>query len=97
MTVIKIPTIIEEQGKARPEQKENINMAHIETKKGLNTLLKRVKDYGRKAIKEKGFNLDEFIYWRKCIEGCLQENLAMDEVDYENAPAWFRPLWKGLR
>ena len=40
---------------------------HIESKKGLQTLLKRVKDYGRKAIKEKGFNLDEFIYWRKCI------------------------------
>jgi len=70
---------------------------HIESKKGLEILLKRTKDYGEKAIHEKGFNLDEFIYWRKVIDGCINEGLAMDEIDYENAPAWFRPLWKGLK
>lgn len=70
---------------------------HIESKAGLKTLLKRVKEYVQNAISEKDFNLDEFIYWRKVVEGCIDENLAMDEVDYENAPSWFRPLWRGLK
>ena len=70
---------------------------HIETKQGLKTLLKRTKEYGDKAIYEEGFHLDEFIYWRKVVEGCIDENLAVDEVDYENAPSWFRPLWRGLK
>lgn len=70
---------------------------HIESKAGLKTLLKRVKEYGQNAIREKDFNLDEFIYWRKVVEGCIDEDLAMDEVDYENAPNWFRPLWRGLK
>lgn len=70
---------------------------HIESKAGLNTLLKRVKEYGQNAIREKDFNLDEFIYWRKVVEGCIDEGLTMDEVDYENAPSWFRPLWRGLK
>ena len=70
---------------------------HIESKAGLKTLLKRVKEYGQNAISEKDFNLDEFIYWRKVVEGCIDEDLAMDEVDYENAPSWFRPLWRGLK
>lgn len=70
---------------------------HIETKEGLKKLLKRIQEYGKEAIHEEGFNLDEFIYWRKVVEGCIDENLAMDEVDYENAPNWFRPLWRGLK
>ncbi len=70
---------------------------HIETKQGLKTLLKRTQEYGKEAIHKEGFNLDEFIYWRKVVEGCIDENLAMDEVDYENAPSWFRPLWRGLK
>ncbi len=70
---------------------------HIESKAGLKILLKRVKEYGQNAIREKDFNLDEFIYWRKVVEGCIDEDLAMDEVDYENAPSWFRPLWRGLK
>ena len=69
----------------------------IETKQGLKTLLKRTKEYGDKAIHEEGFSLDEFIYWRKVVEGCINENLAMDEVDYENASSWFRLLWRGLK
>lgn len=27
----------------------------------------------------------DFDYWKKVVEGCIEENLAMDEVDYENA------------
>ena len=65
-------------------------MKHIESKKGLNTLLKRVLDYKLKKVAE----VD---YWISVIKGCIEEGLAMDEVDYENAPAWFRPLWKGLK
>ena len=39
----------------------------------------------------------DFDYWKKVVEGCIEENLAMDEIDYENAPYWFRPLWRGLK
>ncbi len=78
-------------------KKEVKNMHYIETKKGLESLLKRIKDYGEQAIHEEGFNLDEFIYWRKVVEGCIEEGLAMDEVDWENVPSWFRPLWRGLK
>lgn len=73
-------------------------MKHIESKKGLNTLLKRVFQYGNENINALGIkDLEEVLYWIDVIKGCIKENLAMDEVDYENAPAWFRPLWKGLK
>jgi len=90
LTVIKIPTIIEEQGKARPEQKENINMAHIETKKGLTTLLRRYQEAG---VTDERYP-DK---WISVIKGCIEEGLAMDEVDYENTPRELKPLWRGLR
>lgn len=62
---------------------------HIETKKGLRTLLERLKGVNK--------DLEEYDYWVKVVEGCIKEGLAMDEVDWENAPSWFRPLWKGLK
>ena len=73
-------------------------MKHIESKRGLNTLLKRVHQYTKENIKALGTkDLEEVNYWISCIKGCINENLAMDEIDYENAPSWFRPLWKGLK
>ena len=72
-------------------------MHYIEIKKGLDALLKRTKEYGEKAIHEEGSNLDEFTYWRRVVEGCIKEGLAMDEVDWENTPTWFKPLCKGLK
>lgn len=73
-------------------------MKHIESKKGLNTLLKRVYKYAYKNIEILGaLGLEEVLYWIKVIKGCIEEGLAMDEIDYENAPAWFRPLWRGLK
>lgn len=69
-------------------------MRHIERKEDLKKLLKKMD----KLEKEKGSeNLNEFDYWHLVVEGCIKEDLPMDEVDYENAPRWFRPLWTGLR
>lgn len=60
-------------------------MKHIETKKGLQELLRRYKEAGETG------------YWIKTIEECIEEELAMDEVDYENTPKELRPLWRGLK
>ena len=66
-------------------------MARVESKKGLKTLLERMENL-------KGADkLPEFEYWFTCVSQCIDEGLAMDEVDYENAPDWFRPLWRGLK
>lgn len=66
-------------------------MRHIESKKDLKTLLRRMEDL-------KGADkLEDYEYWVKVVQGCIDEGLAMDEIDYENAPRWFRPLWTGLR
>ena len=73
-------------------------MKNIESKKGLNTLLKRVQKYTKENSNELDQkDLGEILYWSGVIRGCIEEGLAMDEIDYENAPAWFRPLWKGLK
>lgn len=66
-------------------------MARIESRKGLETLLERLEDL------KGGEKLEDYDYWVKCVKGCIDEKLAMDEVDYENAPEWFRPLWRGLK
>ena len=66
-------------------------MRHIESKKDLQTLLKRVENLPGVE------NLEDYEYWVKVVKGCIEDGLAMDEVDYENAPRWFRPLWTGLR
>ena len=64
---------------------------YIESKKGLKTLLERMDDL------KGAFKYQDFDYWKKVVKGCIEENLAIDEVDYENAPDWFRPLWRGLK
>lgn len=58
---------------------------HIETKKGLETLLNRYQE--AKASKE----------WILTIKGCIKEGLAMDETDYDNTPKELRKLWIGLK
>lgn len=67
---------------------------HIETKKGLRTLLERLKNMKEYDIVDV---LPDYDYWVKVVEGCIKEGLAMDEVDWDNSPKWFRPLWKGLK
>ena len=57
----------------------------IETKSGLNELLKRYTAAGADL---------ELI---KTVEGCIKEGLAMDELDYENTPKNLKKLWAGLR
>ena len=57
----------------------------IKTTKGLKELLQRYEE--AKANEE----------WLKTIRGCIEEGLAMDEVDYENTPKELKPLWKGLK
>lgn len=64
---------------------------HIESKTGLKELLKRMEDT-KGASKNKDYD-----YWHTCVAQCIEEGLAMDETDYENAPEWFRKLWKGLK
>ena len=60
-------------------------MKLIETQKGLKTLLKRYEEA----------NASE--YWISVIKGCINEDLAMDEDDYDNTPKELRKLWKGLK
>ena len=63
---------------------------YINTKEGLKKLLERLEDI-------KGADkLPEYHYWVSVVKGCIEDNLAMDEIDYGNAPDWFRPLWRGL-
>jgi len=66
-------------------------MAHIETKKGLQTLLKRYQEAG---VTDEAYPVDR---WISVIKGCIKEGLAMDEIDYENTPKELKPLWRGLR
>lgn len=71
-------------------------MRRIETKQGLKTLLERMENLNGAS------KLEEFDYWYTCVKQCLEsqdtkEPIAMDEVDYENAPGWFKPLWRGLK
>ena len=58
---------------------------HIETSNGLKKLLKRYED--AKASEER----------LNTIRVCINEGLAMDEIDYENTPKELKPLWKGLK
>ena len=60
-------------------------MKHIETKTGLQKLLERYKKANAPQ------------YWLNVIQGCINEGLAMDEVDYENTPKELKKLWEGLR
>lgn len=71
-------------------------MARIETKKGLDTLLKRMADAKKEADQE-GIELEDFEYWVLVVKGCIEEGLAMDELDRENSPRWLAPLWRGLK
>lgn len=57
----------------------------IETNKGLKELLKRYEE--AKASEE----------CLKTIRGCIEEGLAMDEIDYTNTPKELKPLWRGLK
>lgn len=60
-------------------------MKHIESRRGLEKLLKKYKEAGASE------------YWITVIQQCIDEGLAMDEVDYENTPSELKPLWKGLK
>ena len=62
----------------------------IETKKGLETLLQRYLDAG---VTDDS-SIDR---WITVIKGCIEEGLAMDEIDYENTPDELKPLWRGLK
>lgn len=72
--------------------KGGLKMArYIETKKGLETLLKRYQEAG---VTDEAYPIDK---WISVIKGCIEEGLAMDEIDYENTPAELKPLWRGLK
>ena len=69
---------------------------YIETKKGLETLLKRYLAAGVTDETKDASNAYE-AKWISCIKGCIEEGLAMDEIDFENTPEELRPLWRGLK
>ena len=69
---------------------------HIETKQGLKTLLKRYEEAGVTDSTKDATGSYE-AKWLSTIKGCIEEGLAMDEVDYENTPDELKPLWKGLK
>ena len=71
-------------------------MHYIETKEGLETLLKRYKAAGV-TDKTKDITGGYEAKWLSCIQGCINEGLAMDETDWENTPLELRPLWRGLK
>lgn len=69
---------------------------NIETKRGLETLLKR---YLAAGVDDKTLDASGGYEakWISTIKGCIEEGLAMDETDYENTPVELRPLWRGLK
>lgn len=69
---------------------------YIETKKGLKTLLKRYIDAGVTDETRDASN-GYAARWLTTIKGCIDEGLAMDEVDFENTPNELKPLWRGLK
>lgn len=62
----------------------------IDTKKGKMELLKRYQEAG---ITDQSYT----DCWISVIKGAIEENLPMDEVDYENTPKELRHLWNGLK
>lgn len=75
-------------------------MARIETKKGLKELRKRFKEVEPQKLKgaDGVCNFERYAsYWIKVIDGCLRDNLPMDEIDFENTPKPWRKLWRGLK
>lgn len=71
-------------------------MKHIETKKGLETLLTRYLENGVSDATKDISNSYE-ARWISTIKNCIKNNLAMDEDDYENTPKELRKLWRGLK
>ena len=71
-------------------------MKHIETKKGLKTLLER---YLQAGVTDQTKDITETYEakWISAIKYCIDEGLAMDEIDYENTPKELRKLWVGLK
>ena len=74
---------------------------YIGTKKGLETLLKRYKDFGV-TDKTKDITNGYEAKWLSTIQGCIDslgtdEPFGMDEIDYENTPKELRKLWVGLK
>lgn len=68
----------------------------IETKRGLLTLLERYIAAGvtdQTTDRSGGYAAQ----WLTAIRQCIDEGLAMDEVDYENTPRELLPLWRGLK
>ena len=71
-------------------------MKRIETKRGLKTLLER---YLKEGVTNETMDESESYqaHWISAIEGCIKEDLPMDEDDYSNTPKELRKLWKGLK
>lgn len=65
-------------------------MRRIESKKGLKEILNRIE---KEQVQDKA----EKDYWKLVVLGCINDTLALDEVDYANSPKWLKPLWKGLK
>ena len=71
-------------------------MKHIETKKGLTKLLERYLQAGVTDQTKDATDTYE-ARWITAIKHCIDEGVAMDEIDYENTPKELRKLWVGLK
>ena len=70
-------------------------MKCIKSKADLQELLRRYREAGvddntKDIDGDKGFFITT-------IMGCIENDYAMDEVDYTNTPFELRKLWKGLK
>lgn len=70
-------------------------MKHISTKRGLKKLLERYQQAGV-TDQTKDITGTYEAKWISAIKDCINEGLAMDEIDYENTPLNLRELWVGL-
>ena len=70
-------------------------MKHISTKRGLKKLLER---YQQAGVTDQTKDITDTYEakWISAIKDCINEGLAMDEIDYENTPLNLRELWVGL-
>lgn len=68
-------------------------MRRIETKEGLQTFINRL----YKAASEGRISTKEDTEWTGVALGCMMDDLAIDETDWENMSPRVRSLTMGLR
>lgn len=68
----------------------------IETKQGKEKLLQRYLELGVTDQTKDATNTYE-AKWITAIKYAIENDLAMDEIDYDNTPKELRKCWRGLK